>query len=72
MTFPRRTPTRKDDIDYLRSLVRMDIRRKQKSIDKFAPREWQTEQDAAIALQKITDSLEYRRGVLARLEGRTD
>lgn len=60
--------TDKRDVLYLMSLVRMDIKRHQKSIDDFAPRPGQPGEEAEAVLDGFVMMQEYRREVLRKLE----
>jgi hypothetical protein len=57
----------KDERDYLRSLVRMDIRKKERGLASFVPRLGQSHAEAAEVRAKLERSLEFRRGVLEML-----
>jgi hypothetical protein len=56
-----------DDLAYLRSLVRMDVRRKQKSVDRFAAKPGQGASEAAAALDHLKEGVAFRLRVLAKL-----
>lgn len=55
------------DAAYLRSLVRMDINKKQKSVDRFTAKPGQSAAAAEQQLAKFERNLAYRKEVLARL-----
>jgi len=57
----------KNERDYLRSLVRMDIRKKERGLAKFAARPEQSREDAAAVRAALELNLEFRRGVLEML-----
>lgn len=59
----------KDDSRYLQSLVRMDIRKQERGLAKFARKDWQTEEEAESFRQEILRKIGFRRDVLARLKG---
>jgi len=61
-----------DVIVYLARLVTGDIRKRTKSIEKFAPKDGQDPAEAARALTRFRQSREWRRTVLARLAELTD
>ena len=56
-----------NDANYLRSLVRMDIRKKEKQIARFSAKPGQTEADVAAVRRNMTQTLEFRRHILAEL-----
>ena len=57
----------KDERDYLRSLVRMDIRKKERTLAKFTPKPGQDAVEAETVLAEFREHLSFRRGVLWRL-----
>jgi hypothetical protein len=57
----------RDDLKYLANLARTDIRKHQKSIDRFAPRPGQSPEEAAQLVAKFEAGQVFRQGVLARL-----
>jgi hypothetical protein len=58
-----------DQLGYLASLVRMDIRKRERAVAKFAPRPGQDPAEAAEFLAKMENHLEWKRGVLITLTG---
>lgn len=54
--------------DYLSSLVRMDIRRKEKSLARWAPRPGQARSEAEAARDHIAERLKFKRAVLEVLQ----
>lgn len=57
--------------DYLRGLVRVDIRKKQKGLDRFQARPGQSAEEAAEIKAKFERDLEFRVRVLTELEDGT-
>lgn len=57
-----------EDLKYLMSVVRMDIRAKLRSISKFRPRPGQPADEAEAARLQIESSLSRRRAVYNRLQ----
>jgi hypothetical protein len=55
------------DRRYLTSLVRMDIRKKERGLEKFAARPGQTAREAADTKEQLECNLAFRRSVLERL-----
>jgi hypothetical protein len=58
-----------DQLGYLASLVRMDIRKRERAVAKFTPRPGQDPSEARQFLAKMEDHLEWKRGVLITLTG---
>jgi len=58
----------KDARKYLRSLVRMDIRKKERGLAAFAPRPGQAAAEADALRAKFELNLAFRRSVLAWLD----
>lgn len=56
-----------NDIDYLRSLIRMDLRRRQKSVDKFEPMPLQSQEEAEEVLYGFINKIRWIEGVNDRL-----
>lgn len=56
-----------DSINYLITLVRRDIRKHQKDVDRFTPRPEQNPVDAAEVLAKFIAGQEFRHSVLQQL-----
>jgi hypothetical protein len=56
-------------LGYLSSLVRMDIRKRERAVTRFRPRPGQDPAEAAEFLAKLENNLEWKRGVLAALAG---
>lgn len=56
-----------DELEYLRSLVRMDIRKRQKSVERFTQREGQSDQEAQAILASFKSNVRFRMGVYATL-----
>lgn len=48
-------------VNYLMSIVRMDIRRKERGLAKFAPREGQDPAEAETARKHLEEALAFRR-----------
>lgn len=61
------TTLKGDELEYLRSLVRMDIRKRQKSVDRFTRRDDQTEEEAEAILASFKANVRFRMGVYASL-----
>lgn len=57
-------PMKYGDVVYLQSLVRQDVKKKQKSIARFAPKPGQPAEEAAAALQKLKEGLRFREDLL--------
>lgn len=58
----------RNQIDYLRGLVRMDIRKKEKSLAKVVQKPGQTEADAETFRALLRVNLAFRRELLAELD----
>ena len=54
-------------LNYLLGLVRADIRRHAKGIDRFQPKAGQSHDEALKALRRMVDAQDFRRGVHARV-----
>ncbi len=61
------TTLQRNDIDYLRGLVRMDIRKKERGLERFAPKPDQPVEEADEVRQMFEANIEFRHQVLARL-----
>jgi hypothetical protein len=58
----------KDVRRYIGSLIRMDIRKDERGLAKFAPRPGQSPEDAAAARKKLEDALTRHRAAYAALK----
>lgn len=61
-----------DEIDpnivrYLEGLVRVDLRKKRRSVEEFQPREGQDPEEASEVLAQFRGHVEFREHVLAKL-----
>jgi hypothetical protein len=55
------------ELDYLASLVRMDIRKRERALTRFAPKPGQSGVEAAEVRLKFEQHLAFLRGTLANL-----
>ena len=58
-----------DERKYLLSLVRMDIRKKERALEKVTPKPGQSQAEFAHVYERLVLNLKFRRGVLKTLEG---
>lgn len=56
-----------NDVEYLRGLTRMDIRKKERGLAKHVLRPGQSDEDFREFRVQLESQLEWRRGVLERL-----
>lgn len=56
-----------DDWNYIRGLVRMDIRKRERGLAKFAPKPGQLPEVAALIREQMESRLAFRRGLYERI-----
>lgn len=62
------TALTRSDLEYLERLGRREIRRKETDLRGFRQRDGQSVEDAFRVRARLADAVEYRRGVLFRLQ----
>lgn len=57
----------RDQLDYLAGLVRMDIRKRERALAKFAPKDGQDPAETEAVREKLAGQLAWKREVLEAL-----